>query len=100
MKRPKFFRLVVFFFLSASECQIQALDNLPCGKEKIFLESEELEKLDMFIVGKLFKIFGVFFVYMKNSWVNMNCDLQNPSQKLKLLLSCVSCMGCQNTADN
>lgn len=41
----------------ASEYQIQALDVLPCGKEKIFLESEKLGKLDMFIVGKLvFKI--------------------------------------------
>lgn len=64
-------------FLSASECQIQALDNLPCGKENTFLESEEFEKLDMFIVGKLFSKFEGFFLwdFFKNSWVNMNCDL-------------------------
>lgn len=59
-----FCRGVLGFSLSASECQIQALDNLPCGKEKIFLESEELEKLDMFIVGKHFSKFeGFFCVY-------------------------------------
>jgi len=87
-----------FFFVSVSECQIQALDSLPRGKESIFLESEELEK---FIVGKLFSEFeGFVCVCIKNSWLNVDCDLQKPAQKLKLLLSGVSCMGCQDTADN
>lgn len=53
----------VWVFLSASECQIEALDNLSCRKE-IFLESEELGKLDTSIVGKLFSKFeGFFCVY-------------------------------------
>lgn len=53
-----------------------------------FIEGEKLEKLDMFIVGTLQNLRG-FCLCVKNNWVDMNCDLQKPSQKLKLLRSIV-----------
>lgn len=52
-------------------------------KKKIVLESEELEKLVMFMVGRHFSTFEgfFFFVFMRHSWVNMDCDLLKPSHR-------------------